>query len=479
MGGKFNQVYTAISASFGSLTMGMINVWPSYTSSLYASENTPLSRPMTKAEDSLLGSLPSLGAMVGTAITGVLINKLGRRKGGIILSLFSLVSWVMIELTTSPNVVLAARFFIGVSGGGFLVFAPIFISEVAEDSIRGTLASVPILSYGSGALISYTLGWKLTYPVIVWCQLLASIMSTGVMIFVVESPVYWIRQKKDNEARQSIAKYRGLSASSMDVHDEVSRLKQQILPAVELISITADPESKEAEAEKEKLNTENVTPEKQQRVSTLKLLFLSSTSLRAFLVVITVMSTQVFMGMVPVQVYAKTVFTQTDPARSDFYTVLFALTLVVGALVTALVADKAGRRVLLITSSILVGSCLVTLGYLLQSKTAPSWIIVFMILFYCFAFNFGAGAVPYVLLAEVFIPEVQNLASMIIIEWVWFLNFFILGLFPFLNGIIGIHGVFYTFAVVAFCNAIIGYFIVPETKGLSNQQIQDLFLRKN
>lgn len=39
------------------------------------------------------------------------------------------------------KMVLAARFLGGISGGAFLVIAPIFISEVAEDSIRGTLAS--------------------------------------------------------------------------------------------------------------------------------------------------------------------------------------------------------------------------------------------------------------------------------------------------------------------------------------------------
>lgn len=47
----------------------------------------------------------------------------------------------MISVTTSTKVILIARFLGGVAGGGFLVYAPIFISEVAEDSFRGTLAS--------------------------------------------------------------------------------------------------------------------------------------------------------------------------------------------------------------------------------------------------------------------------------------------------------------------------------------------------
>lgn len=51
------------------------------------------------------------------------------------------------------------------------------------------------------------------------------------------------------------------------------------------------------------------------------------------------------MGIVPVQVFAKKVFTQTDPSKSDMYTVIFALVLLCGSMVTTAIADKAGRRV--------------------------------------------------------------------------------------------------------------------------------------
>jgi hypothetical protein len=51
------------------------------------------------------------------------------------------------------------------------------------------------------------------------------------------------------------------------------------------------------------------------------------------------------MGIVPVQVYAKQVFMEADPGQADLYSVLFAVVLVGGSLVTGIVADKAGRRV--------------------------------------------------------------------------------------------------------------------------------------
>lgn len=58
----------------------------------------------------------------------------------------------------------------------------------------------------------------------------------------------------------------------------------------------------------------------------------------------------------------------------------------------------------------------------------------------------------------------------------WFLNFAIIAAFPIMNSLIGIHGTFYFFALMAIINAVMSFFIVPETKGLSNEQIQDIFL---
>lgn len=73
--------------------MGSLNVWPSYTLKLYTANNTTLiTRPMSELETSLVGSLPSLGAMFGTAITGLIIDNYGRKRGVMLLTLPFLVS---------------------------------------------------------------------------------------------------------------------------------------------------------------------------------------------------------------------------------------------------------------------------------------------------------------------------------------------------------------------------------------------------
>lgn len=74
--------------------MALVNTWPSYTTELlFSNTTTPLSAPITEGEEALIGSLPSLGAMAGSAVTGLLMNKFGRRNAGVLLSLPVLVSY--------------------------------------------------------------------------------------------------------------------------------------------------------------------------------------------------------------------------------------------------------------------------------------------------------------------------------------------------------------------------------------------------
>ncbi|CAB3244853.1 unnamed protein product [Arctia plantaginis] len=473
--GRFRQVHTAFACGFGSFVMGMANTWPSYTSELLLSNSTPLSAPMTKAEEALLGSLPSLGAIFGSSIIGIMMARLGRRNGGVVSYLPALLAWAITSIASSIKLVLAARFLAGITGGAALVLGPVFISEVADDSVRGFLASAPIFLYCFGTFFSYLIGWYMVYRTIIWTNLIVCVSVTILLGLVTESPIYLLRQKREEDAKLSIAKYRGLPVSSMLVTDELTKLKQQITSSVEMVPIT-DPDTKTDESENEKLNLEEAIPQKPESKSTIKLLFLEPASRRAFTIVALVISIQVFMGIVPVQVFAKMVFLQTDPSMADLYTIVFAIVMLAGSAVTAVVSDKAGRRLLIISSSVLVSATMGVLGYLVQFKAGPPFLTVMVIFIYCFSFMLGAGSIPYVLLAEVFIPEVQNLASIIIIEFVWLLNFVIIYIFPYMNDMFGIYGTFYFFGIMGLSNSILSYFLVPETKGLSNIQIQDLLI---
>lgn len=49
----------------------------------------------------------------------------------------------------------------------------------------------------------------------------------------------------------------------------------------------------------------------------------------------------------------------------------------------------------------------ILLGIQLQFEWAPQWVTVCLVNLYAISFNFGAGTVPYILVSEMFLPEVS------------------------------------------------------------------------
>ncbi|VVC99951.1 unnamed protein product [Leptidea sinapis] len=417
-------------STLGSFLMGLLFVWPSYTLNLYTSKNTTLlSKPMTEIESSLLGSLPCLGGLFGTA------------------------SWLMIDLSSSSIVVLIARFLGGISCGATLVHTPIFISEVADESVRGLLTSATSFFYCFGVLISFIIGWVLTFRYVVWTNILICILYVALLLSIMESPVFLLKKRGPQE-----------------VSDALARLKQEIMPAVPLTTICATDES-----EKETLNEDMGIEE--EKMPPYKILFFSPAPRRGFIIVALTVALKLLMGMVVVQVYAKSIFAQAAPnLSSHLCSVLFALVLLSGSLFCALFSDRFGRKPLLITSSAIVALCLLCMGVIIHTNLVPAILTAVLMLIFCFAFMMGAGSVPYVLLAELFMSDVQSLASMILMNVMWIVDFFIVGIFPYMIKMFGIHGSFYIFALFGVINVLVGIFLVPETKGISKEEIQKRLL---
>jgi MFS family permease len=71
---------------FNCLSLGALGAWCSVSMLLFKSEETPLNRSMTETEISLLASLLFPGAFVGMALTGTLLDWLGRKNCSILIA---------------------------------------------------------------------------------------------------------------------------------------------------------------------------------------------------------------------------------------------------------------------------------------------------------------------------------------------------------------------------------------------------------
>lgn len=67
---------------------------------------------------------------------------------------------------------------------------------------------------------------------------------------------------------------------------------------------------------------------------------------------------------------------------------------------------------------------------------------------------------------------------MLVIEWAWFCNSVILFIFNPLLKAIGLGPVFYIFAAVSVLTAVYSVIMLPETKGLAVDEIQDKLMKR-
>ncbi|XP_059061307.1 facilitated trehalose transporter Tret1-like [Achroia grisella] len=448
--------------------MGLTFAWPSSTFLLFTSENTTLNRPMTDGETALLGSLSSIGALVGNPIASVLLNVIGRKYCAVLTASIGVISWIMISFSNQVEVILAALFIYGISGSVFLV-VPVYITEFCQESIRGTMASCPIIFYGLGMLVSNLLGGCLEYHSLTYVILAMSVFGVAMFLFLKESPVYLMTKGRKEEAIKSIAFYKNAKPNSKDVLQELDKIRKILSPEMEDESIP----------EKEKLNP-NLESSRPEKLGFFKFLKKSQSTRRAMYMILTVLTAAIMQGLNMVLIYSKPLFHEMVPEEimsSTLCSVLLAAMVVVSGIIAGYLTDLVGRRLLLIFASFGAGLCCAIIGLQMYFTWGPKWLIAALIYLYSATYTIGAGTIPFVLLSEVFLPEVKSYMSMLALEWTWLCNFLCLFLFNWLMVTVGLGAIFFIFSVVCFLTAVYSIYFVPETKGLTVDVIQLQFVK--
>ncbi|KAI5641238.1 sugar transporter domain-containing protein [Phthorimaea operculella] len=189
------------------------------------------------------------------------------------------------------------------------------------------------------------------------------------------------------------------------------------------------------------------------------------------------MVANIMMGAIVLQVYAEPLFKKATPDMpSNLCAIFMAVDLLIAALICAFSVDKFGRKFLMTVTSGGAGIFTLLLATKLDIDYLPDypWITAVMIYGYCFIYNLGAATVPYILTAELFLPEVRGLCNSIVMAAMWITNFVTLLIFNPLVDKYGLGKVFYGFTTVCFITAAYSHFLLPETKGLSVDAIQVL-----
>jgi MFS family permease len=128
-----NQYYASFCANLLALGYGLSTGWTSAAIPYLQSPENPLACQISDDDVSLIGSILTIGGLVGTLFFGYAANEIGRKKTIFMAAFPQIIGWILMYYADSALLLILFRFMAGVAAGGIFTVVPVFISEIAED----------------------------------------------------------------------------------------------------------------------------------------------------------------------------------------------------------------------------------------------------------------------------------------------------------------------------------------------------------
>src|SRR5690606_7878432 len=186
-------------------------------------------------------------------------------------------------------------------------------------------------------------------------------------------------------------------------------------------------------------------------------------------------------GINVIMYYAPEIFKATGDGSSSALqqTVWVGGINVLMTLVAIKYVDQLGRKKLLLIGSAGMAICLALVGLAFyQEATAGYWVLVGILMYISF-FAISLGPLTFVVVAEIFPNSIRGRAMGVAIFFLWLSVYIVSQTFPMLLEAIGSAYTFWIYMVMSVLAFIFIWRMVPETKGKSLEEIQELWKVKS
>lgn len=417
------------------------------TSANLTSQEEP-SIALTETQCGMVGSMLAFGALLSSVPSGYLADRFGRKKIILSLAVPFIISWLVIVLAKGATLLYIGRFFAGFAIGATCVCAPMYVGEISDPSIRGKLGSFFQMFICTGILLSYAIGAIVPWKILSMILVIFPVLFAVCFFTMPETPVYLVKIDDIEGARRSLRYFRG---KSYDVQREIDELKAEV---------------KQSQSKKGGVRDLIATPANK----------------RALMASLGVMVFQQLSGINAVIFYTVPIFKAAGSSLSpSLATIMVGVLQLIIAYIAAMLMERANRRFFLKLSSIGMMICLASLGmyfHYMQStnineaSTLIKLLPIMSMLLYMVFFSFGFGPIPWMVISELFAPEIKGPAAGLAVMTNWILVFAVTFAFPILNSTFGGHVTFYLFALLMAIGTVFVHYMLPETRGKTLQEIQ-------
>ncbi|XP_066597536.1 facilitated trehalose transporter Tret1-2 homolog [Prorops nasuta] len=409
---------------------------------------------LTLSQANWFATASALGIPFGCVVSSFVMSR-GRKLSLLAISGISLIGWLTIHFTSNYEQILAGRVISGVATGMASVPATVYIAEVSGPKWRSTMVTWTSVSIAVGILLVYVFGYFIQEnwrTVALICSLFPVVSIVLTLTLIPESPM-WLREKgRVDEAITVLKRFRGVP-------------KDQLASPGLL---------QELQSRHQNRKKQNLWRHLTKR-----------TSLVPFGITLSYFLFQQFSGIFVVIYYAVNI-TQEAGLKMDAYmgAVLIGLTRLFGSLLVAFVSRKFGRRLPTVVSgagmTFFMGALalylyMIELGYEFNDGGV---IPVICVLMYIFVSTLGFLVLPFAMVGELFPAKVKDVLSGTTTCIAYIFSSITVKTYPDMLALMGKHGVFLFYALVSLVGTIFLGIFLPETKGKTLDEIQDLFSKK-
>ncbi|PNY29049.1 glucose transporter rco-3 [Tolypocladium capitatum] len=445
------------------------------------------STAVSESKTSLIVSILSCGTFFGAVIAGDVADRIGR-KWTVIMGCVIYALGVVIQMVTSPDTALgpivAGRLIAGLGVGFESAIVILYMSEICPRKVRGALVAgyqfcitigimlASCVVYGTRNLTTtavYRVPIAIQFP---W----ALILGIG-LLFLPDSPRYFVKQGEIQRAINSLSRVRGQPENSEYVQSELAEIianeeyERALIPSTTWFGSWANCFKGS--------------------------LWESKSNLRRTILGTSLQMMQQWTG-VNFIFYYSTPFLQSTGAISNSFLIsmIFTLVNVLSTPLSFWTVERFGRRTILIVGAFgmlvcqfLVAIIGVTVGFnhthpdpddntkdIADNIPAVNAQISFIAIFiFWFASTWGPGA--WIVIGEIFPLPIRSRGVGLSTASNWLWNTIIAVITPYMVGKDKGNlksSVFFIWGGLCTCAFVYSYFLIPETKGLSLEQVDKM-----
>jgi sugar porter (SP) family MFS transporter len=385
------------------------------------------------------------GTVLGAIFGGIPTNKIGRKNTLLWIGILFLISAVGSAFANDPIVFAIFRFIGGIGVGASTIAAPTYISEIAPAKDRGKLVAFYQFNIVLGILVAFLSNYLLkdigenSWRWMMGVEAFPSVIYIALVLFIPKSPRWLLSKFKNEEARKVL--------QLMEQEADYEKMKEEI----------------ELDNDNAAIANDTIFLKKYRTPLVLAFLmafFNQLSGINAFLY------------------YSSRIFQEAGLGESTALLSSIGIGVVnlIFTLLGVFLIDKLGRKTLMYIGSVgyIISLSLVAMAFFFDwgGMAVP----VFLFLFIA-AHAIGQGAVIWVFISEIFPNHLRASGQSFGSTTHWVLAAIIPSLIPYLFSTVGPGVVFLFFAVMMVFQLLFVAFMMPETKGISLEELSKKLIK--